>query len=160
MEVFKGNLLKLGKVCSNEEKSSFIQLCQDFNDIFAWEYSDLKGFDPQLSQHTIKLEPNPKPVRQKQRPLNPKLEPLMVKDLNKLIESGIVFPIKHTSWVSNLVSIRKKGGEIRIFVDFRDLNQASLKDHYLLPCMEQILQVVLGLARYCWMVIRDTIRFW
>ena len=52
----------------------------------------------------------------------------MQKELNKLIESSIIFPIKHTSWVSNLVPVRKKSGEIRLCVDFRDLNRASLKD--------------------------------
>lgn len=59
--------------------------------------------------------------------------------LNKLIQGNIIFPIKHTSWVSNLVPVRKKNGELRLCVDFRDLNRASLKDHYPLPSMEWIL---------------------
>ena len=75
-------------------------------------------------------------------PINPKLEPLMKKEVFKLIESGIIFPIKHTSWVANLVPIRKKKGELRLCVDFRDLNSASLKDRHSLPSMEQILQYV------------------
>lgn len=68
----------------------------------------------------------------------------MKKELDKLIESAIVFPIKHTSWVSNLVPIRNKNGETRLCVDFRDLNRVSPKDRYPLPSMEKILQVVLG----------------
>ena len=68
----------------------------------------------------------------------------MIKELNKLIESKIIFPIKHTSWVSNLVLVRKMNGEIRLCVDVYDLNQASLKDMHPFPSMEQILQVVLG----------------
>lgn len=122
LEIFKGKLLKVGKNCSHEDRQSFVALCQEFHNVFAWEYSDLKGFDPHIAQHTIELEPNAKPVRQKQRPLNPKLEPLMIKELTKLVEGGIVFPIKHTSWVSNLVPVRKKNGEIRLCVDFRDFN--------------------------------------
>lgn len=65
VEIFKGKLLKLGKVCTKEEQQAFILLCQEFSDIFAWEYKDLKGFDPELAQHAIELEPNAKPVRQK-----------------------------------------------------------------------------------------------
>ncbi|KAH9327896.1 hypothetical protein KI387_000004, partial [Taxus chinensis] len=38
----------------------------------------------------------------------------------------------------------KKNGEIRICVDFRNLNQASLKDNYPLPMMDQVLQAVTG----------------
>lgn len=44
---------------------------------FAWKCHDLKGFDFQLDQHTIDSDPNTKMVRQKKRPLNPKLEHLM-----------------------------------------------------------------------------------
>ncbi|KAH9327817.1 hypothetical protein KI387_043751 [Taxus chinensis] len=123
-------------------------LCQEFPDVFAWSYEYLKGFNPNLAQHTIELDPNTKSVRQKQRPVNPHMEPLMRKELDKLIESRIIFPIKHSSWVANLVPVRKKSGEIRLCVDFRDLNRASLKDHYPLPSMEQILQVVAGSERF------------
>lgn len=72
----------------------------------------------------------------------------MFKELNKLNESNIYFPIKHTSWVSNLVAMRKNNGEIKLFIDFRDLNRASLKDRHPLPSMEQILQVVAGSKRF------------
>ena len=60
----------------------------------------------------------------------------MRKELPKLIEANIIYPIKNSSWIANLVPIRKKSGEIRLCVDFRDLNRASLKDHHPLPSME------------------------
>ena len=46
--------------------------------------------------------------------------------------------------MANIVPLRKKNGEIRICVDFRNLNQASLKDNYALPTMDHILQTVAG----------------
>ncbi|XP_059066329.1 uncharacterized protein LOC131857648 [Cryptomeria japonica] len=144
IHIFKDKLLKIGKVCTPEERHAFVLLCQEFNDIFAWRCEYLKGFDPHLAQHTIELVENSKPVRQKQRPLNRKLEHLMKIELDKLVHGNIIFLIKHTSRVSNLVFVRKKNGELRLCVDFRDLNRASLKDHYLLPSMEQNLQVVSG----------------
>lgn len=66
----------------------------------------------------------------------------MAQELKKLIESRIVYPIKYSKWVSNLVLVRKKDGDIRLCVDFRDQNQASLKDHYPLPLMEQLLSMM------------------
>lgn len=72
----------------------------------------------------------------------------MLKELRKILDGGIIFPIKHTSWVSNLVLVRKKNGEIRLCVDFRDLNRASLKDRHPLPSMEQILQYVSSSERF------------
>lgn len=148
LEVAPGKNLKIGKINAAKEKQSFLHLFQEFNDIFAWEYKDLKGFDPQLAQHTIELESTAKPIRQKQRPVNPRLEPLMQKEVFRLIESKIIFPIKHTSWVANPVPVRKKNGELRLCVDLRDLNRVSLKDRHPLPSMEQILQYVLRAKRF------------
>ena len=65
-----------------------------------------------------------------------------------MIEANIIFPIKHSSWLENLIPIRKKNGEIRLCVDFRDLNQASLKDHHPLPSMEKTLSKVSGSERF------------
>jgi len=40
------------------------------------------------------------------------------------------------------VPVRKKNGDIRLCIDFRNLNKASQKDNYLVPSMEHILQCV------------------
>ena len=63
----------------------------------------------------------------------------------KLRDAGIIKPIRHSSWVSNLVPIREKNGDIRLYVDFRNLNISSLKDNYCLPNMEAMLQKVIGI---------------
>ena len=60
----------------------------------------------------------------------------------KLRDGGIIKPIRHFTWVSNIVPIRKKNGDIRLCVDFKNLNIASLKDNYGLPNMEAMLQQV------------------
>ena len=62
----------------------------------------------------------------------------------KLRDGGIIKPIRHSTWVSNLLPIRKKNGDIRLCVDFKNLNIASLKDNYGLPNMEAMLQQVTG----------------
>jgi hypothetical protein len=58
------------------------------------------------------------------------------------LKPGIIFPVKYSEWVSNLVPIRKKTGQIRLCVDFCALNRASIKYHFPLPNMEIILQQV------------------
>ena len=62
--------------------------------------------------------------------------------MKKLLDDKIIFKIRHSEWVSNLVLVRKNSGEIRLCVDFRNLNRASDKDNYSVPPMEQILQMV------------------
>ena len=88
----------------------------------------------------------------------------MQEELMKLRDVGIIKPIRHSSWVSNLVPIRKKNGDIRLYVDFRNLNISSLKDNYFLPNMEAMLQRVTsyklmsmmdGFSRYNQVVVKE-----
>jgi hypothetical protein len=51
----------------------------------------------------------------------------------------IIVPLRHSEWVENLVPVRKNNGEIRLCVDFRNMNMCSLKDNYPLPKMDHIL---------------------
>ena len=69
---------------------------------------------------------------------------MIEEELMKLRDVGIIKPIRHSFWVSNLVPMRKKNGDIRLCVDFRNLKISSLKDNYCLPNMEAILQGVSG----------------
>lgn len=61
-----------------------------------------------------------------------------------MLKARIIFPIHHSTWIDNIVPVHKKNGEIRICVDFWNLNQASLKDNYPLPIMDQVLQTITG----------------
>jgi hypothetical protein len=66
--------VKIGAKCSDEEKMKFSKILGEFQDVFAWSYEDLHGFYPGLIQHSIPIKEGIKPVRQKQRPINPALE--------------------------------------------------------------------------------------
>ena len=79
--------------------------------------------------------------------MNPLLLPLIEKEIRKLFEEKIIISLRFSKWLDNLVPIRKKIGEIRICVDFKNLNQVSLKDNYPLPKMDHILQRVVGSQR-------------
>ena len=86
--------------------------------------------------------------------------PVIEKEVKKLLDAKIIVPLKYSSWVANLVLVRKNNGEIRFCVDFRNLNRSSLKDNYPLPKIEQILQKVVGHRGSLWlMVSQGTIRF-
>ena len=66
----------------------------------------------------------------------------MQQELIKLRDVGIIKPIRYLSLVSNLVLVNNKNGDIRLCVDFRNLNISSLKDNYGLPNMEAMLKRV------------------
>ena len=61
-----------------------------------------------------------------------------------MYDARITVPVRYSEWVSNLISVRKKTREIRLCIDFKNLNKASLKDNYPLPKLDHILQRVVG----------------
>jgi hypothetical protein len=75
------------------------------------------------------------------------LLPIMEREEKKLLDARIIVPLRYSEWVANLVPVRKKSGEIKLCVDFRNLNRSSNKDNYPLPNMEHILQKVTGASR-------------
>jgi hypothetical protein len=42
------------------------------------------------------------------------------KELKRLLEAKIIVPVRYSEWVANLVPFRKKSGEIRLCVAFRN----------------------------------------
>ena len=115
--------------------------------MFAWSYKDLKTFDISIMQQKIPLKEDVKPHKQKLRQINPLLLPSIEKAIKKLLKEKIIVPLRYSKWVANLVPIQKNNGEIRLCVDFRNLNRASLKDNYPPPKMDHIPQKVVGASR-------------
>eukprot|EP00253_Pinus_taeda_P004642 PITA_04642 len=134
----------LGLRLSEQERTTFIRLLRKNKHVFAWNYDDLKTYDTSIIQHTIPMLPEQKPVQQKLRKIHPNLESQIKSELNKLLKAKIIFPVRHSNWVSNMVPVRKKNGDIRICIDFRNLNKASQKYNFPLPTMEQILHSLAG----------------
>lgn len=115
---------------------------QKYHDVVAWSYEDLKTYDTSVITHTIPLKTEVRPFRQRQRPINALLEPVIYKKVQKLLSARIIFLVTHSMWVANLVLVRKKNGEIRLCVDFYNLNRALEKDNYPVLLLDEVLQIV------------------
>jgi hypothetical protein len=85
-------------------------LFKEYYDVFSWTYDDLKEYDKSIFQHITSLKEGTNLFKQKVRLVNPKLKPLVKNELEKLKKDGIIFPIRHSEWISNLVIVRKKRG--------------------------------------------------
>ena len=72
---------------------------------------------------------------------------MVEKEVKRLLDAKIIVPLRYSDWVANIVSVRKKSGEIKLCVDFRNLNKSSLKDNYPLPKMDHVLEKVVGANR-------------
>jgi hypothetical protein len=125
-------------------KGKYADLLQQYKDMFAWSYDELRTYDTTVIEHKIPLKPGVKPSRQKLRKINPILLPVVEKEVKNLLDAKIIVPLRYSDWVANLVLVRKKSREIRLCVDFRNLNKSSLKDNYPLPKMDHVLEKVVG----------------
>ena len=117
---------------------------KEFADIFSWEYNDLKTYDTDIIKHRIPLEKETIPFKQNLRPISPLLLPVIEKEIQKLLNEKIIIPLRYSKWITNLVIVRKKNGQIRLCVDFINLNKCSKKDNYPLPKRDLLLQKVSG----------------
>jgi len=104
----------------------------------------LKTYDTSIIQHIIPLKPRTKPFRKKLRQLKPILLHIIEKEVKNLLDENIIIPLRYSEWVDNLVPMRKKNGEIRLCVDFINMNKCSLKDNYPLHKMDHIVQKLVG----------------
>jgi ribonuclease HI len=137
-------IVKISKYLPPEMKGKYADLLQQYKDVFAWSYDELRTYDTTVIEHKIPLKPGVKPFRQKLRQINPILLPVVEKEVKKILDAKIIVPLRYSDWVANLVPVRKKSGEIRLCVDFRNLNKSSLKDNYPLPKMDHVLEKVVG----------------
>ena len=64
--------------------------------------------------------------------------------MNKLLKARFIEEIECPSWLANIVSVKKKGGQKRICVDFRDLNKACPKDEFPLSNVDILVDVAIG----------------
>ena len=61
-----------------------------------------------------------------------------------MLNVNFIYPISDSQWVSPLVIVPKKNGKWRVCVDYRELNKATLKDHFPLPFIDQVLDTLVG----------------
>lgn len=99
----------------------------------------MQGIHPNTCIHHIYMDDQIKPVRQPQRQMNPMVKEIVKEELLKLFKVGFIYPILDSQWDSPLVIVPKKNRKWGIGLDYRELNKVALKDHFLLPFIEQVL---------------------
>ncbi|GKA36455.1 reverse transcriptase domain-containing protein [Tanacetum coccineum] len=159
----------IAKGLKNDEKDALLKVLKSHKQAIAWKITDIKGIDPHFCTHKILMEDNYKPTFQSQRQVNPKIHEVIKKEVLKLLNAGMIYPISDNPWVSPVHCVPKKGGitvvaneenELiptrlvtgwRVCIDYRKLNEATRKDHFPLPFMDQMLERLAGNEFYCFL---------
>ncbi|XP_074290338.1 uncharacterized protein LOC141617067 [Silene latifolia] len=129
---------------TKEEEEEYYKLLVEYKDIFAWSYKEMLGLSPKIAVHRLAIRKRISPRKQSQRRFRTELIPEIEKEVNKLIEAGFIREVRYPTWIANIVPVRKKNGQLRVCVDFRDLNDACPKDDFPLPVTELMIDATTG----------------
>ncbi|GJV50655.1 reverse transcriptase domain-containing protein [Tanacetum coccineum] len=100
----------ISKELKDEEKAALLKVLKSHKRAIAWKISDIKGIDPSFCTHKILMEDDFKPAVQHQRRVNLKIHEVIKKEVIKLLDAGLIYPISDSPWVSPVHCVPKKGG--------------------------------------------------
>ncbi|RDX74008.1 Retrovirus-related Pol polyprotein, partial [Mucuna pruriens] len=144
-----------------EQEDKLLEVLRQHKKAIGWKLADLPSINPSICMHRILME--------EERSLNPTLLDVVKKEDTKLLTIGIIYPISDSQWVSPVQVVPKKSGMTvmknqqdelvptriqnswRVCIDYRRLNQATRKDHFPLPFIDQMLEKLAGKSHYCFL---------
>jgi len=97
---------------------------------------------PGLSRNVVELKlsirPDKKPVKQLPRRFAPQIMSKIKEEIERLLKSKFIRTARYIGWLANIVPVIKKNGTLKVCIDFRDMNNAPLKDEYPMPVEEML----------------------
>ena len=156
----KPNIISVALTESEEQK--LLEILRKYKEVIAWSIEDLKGISPSICMHKILLNDNAKTSIEHQQRLNPMMKEVVIKEVLKWLNSGFIYVISDSSWVSPVHVVPKKGGftvirneknELiptrtvtgwRVCIAYRKLNTAIRKEHFPLPFIDQMMDRLTG----------------
>ncbi|CAM8895397.1 unnamed protein product [Rhodiola kirilowii] len=151
------------------QECSLIKVLRQHKLAIGWTLADLRGVSPAVCMHRILLEDGAKPSREPQRRLNPIMMEIVQKEIQKLLDADVIYPISDSQWVSHVHVVPKKSGITveedakgkvvttrvkngwRMCIDYRKLNAVTRNDHFPLPFINQMLDRLAGKPYFCFL---------
>ncbi|GJX42835.1 reverse transcriptase domain-containing protein [Tanacetum coccineum] len=162
-------LVVISALLKQNEKERLVSVLKNHKEAFAWKTSDIPGISPSFCKHKINFEDDAKQVIQRHATLPTNTREVVKKEIIKLLDAGIIYAIEDSPWVSPVHCVPKKGGMTvvtnednelvptrtvtgwRVCIDYRKLNEATRKDHFPLPFMDQMLERLAGNKFFCFL---------
>ena len=169
LEPKKSKLMIISAALNELEEKKLLEILRKHKGAIAWSVEDLQGISPSICMHKILLEENAKTSIEHQRRLNLVMKEVVRKEVLKWLNVGFIYAISDSPWVSLDHVVPKKGGftvirneknELipvrtmtgwRVCIDYRKLNIATIKDHYPLPFIDQMLDRLAGHPHLCFL---------
>ena len=117
-------------------RDKLASVLSEYDDLFMKNKSDIGRC--KIAKHRIELEPEAIPHREGARRMSPDKAAKANQEVQNLLALGLIQP-SYSPWASGIVMVKKKSGELRFCCDFRPLNDATVKDAFPLPRIDESL---------------------
>ena len=103
----------------------------------------MPGIDLSIACHKLSIDPGVKLVQQKKRNHGAERQRAIKEEVTKLLQAGFIREVQHTTWLANVVLVKKSNKSWRICIDFTGL-KACPKDSYPLPNIDHLMDNASG----------------
>jgi len=135
LELPNGRTLKLGTGLQHEQRDILTPTLISNTDLFAWSTVDLPGVVPQVAVDKLSIYKEARYVSQKKRKLGKERRLAAKVEADKLLKADFIEEAHYTTWLSNVVLVKKANEKWKMCVDYTDLNKVCPRDVYPLPTL-------------------------
>jgi hypothetical protein len=122
---------------------------QEYEDLFPTRFLELKDIKGDLGEMKIQLNLDSRPIKYRPYRLNPIFKEKVKKEIERMIEARMIFPIDKVEWIIHIVVQTKKGiYDIRVCADYIILNATFVHDPFLTAFSDEVLDQVAGNEAY------------
>ncbi|XP_057756045.1 uncharacterized protein LOC130975243 [Arachis stenosperma] len=100
----------IGEALEGEDRARLIHILRQNTDLFAWTPNDMPGINPEVICHKLAIDKTARPIAQKKRNLGEEKRQAALEETKKLLNAGFIKEIRFTTWLSNVVMVRKNSG--------------------------------------------------
>ncbi|XP_020239807.1 uncharacterized protein LOC109818687, partial [Cajanus cajan] len=129
---------KISQQLNPELRQQLVAEISKNSDLFAWSSADMPGIDPHLICHRLAIHKEAKPVAQRKHKVGGERREAIVVETQKLLRASFIRDVRYTTWLANVVLVKKHSGKWRMCINFTDLNKACPKDAYPLPSIDRL----------------------
>jgi hypothetical protein len=97
-----------------------------------------------IIEHKLDINPNFRPKKQKLRKLSEDRIQAAKAEVQRLLDAKVIREVQFTTWLANIVMVKKKNKKWRMCIDFTDLNKAWPKDNFPLPKIDTLVDQAAG----------------
>ena len=117
----------IGTGLSQEEEDKLMEFLRSNKDVFAWSSNDLGGVSRDIIEHKLDIDPKVRPKKQKLGKLAEDRVQAAKAEVQRLLDAKVIREVQFTTWLANIVMVRKKNEKCRMCIDFTYLNKSMPK---------------------------------